>query len=248
MCFYYTIKKKPATKLVKNKIITSEQLQFINEASFVNGFEHPKMPIITKQDSSEVKFANWGFLPSSVKEDKDTKSFSDTYNTLNAKAETLVTSTLYSQAFKRQRCLIPASGFFEWRHIDKERIPYYICTTDDELFVFAGIYNQSIDAHGATTHSFAIVTTPANTLMEEIHNTKKRMPLIFPSQEAALWLEPKQEAATLQSLMKPFESNLLKAHSVRKFSPAAILDINSIAEPYNYQHIPKLFEKPNTLF
>ncbi|MBK8807347.1 MAG: SOS response-associated peptidase [Bacteroidales bacterium] len=248
MCFYYTIKKKPATKLVKNKIITNEQLQFINEVSFVNGFEHPKMPVIIKQDNNEVEYANWGFLPTSVMEVQDTSSFTDKYNTLNAKAETIETSTLYAQAFKLQRCLIPASGFFEWRHINKERIPYYISTTDDELFVFAGIYNHSIDAHGATAHSFAIVTTPANTLMEEIHNTKKRMPLILPSHEAALWLDAKQETAKLQSLIKPFESNLLKAHSVRKFSPAAILDINSIAEPYKYQHIPNLFEKPNTLF
>jgi putative SOS response-associated peptidase YedK len=120
---------------------------------------------------------------------------------LNAKGETLLTSPMFPEAALKRRCLIPSSGFVEWRHhypVGKkgkvlktsEKIPYQVgIKSDKEYFFIAGIYNPWTDrSTGETKDTFAIVTTEANSVMQMIHNSKNRMPAILPEEMAEQWL------------------------------------------------------------
>ncbi len=99
----------------------------------------------------------WGFLPFWADE-KDTS-----YSMINARADTLDSKRSYKRNFKRYRCLVPASGFYEWSGEKGDKQPYYIYPNEEPLFAFAGIYNvwESPDSD-ETIPTFTIVTTGAN--------------------------------------------------------------------------------------
>lgn len=250
MCFYYSITKKSINTLVKGQVVKENQLSLFEEQYIVNGFDHPRMPIITDSNPDELSHCQWGFMPSKVNSLEDAKAFLNNYNTLNAKAEEVSNSKLYADSFLNRRCLVLCSGFFEWREVKKEKIPYYITLKNDEIFVFAGIWNITTDTKGNTEKSFAILTIDANEFMAEIHNTKNRMPLILSPEDAKHWLTPNLSVEELNKIIKPLPSSEFKAHTIKKFLPANIKNLNSsdIIAYYNYPHIPDIFRKPDTLF
>jgi putative SOS response-associated peptidase YedK len=247
MCFYYSITKKSINKLVKGKLIKESQLSLFEEHYIVNGFDHPRMPVITDDRPNDIQQFQWGFLPGTV---DDSKAFLGKYNTLNAKAEEAENSRLYSESLNQRRCLVLCSGFFEWKQVKKEKIPYYITLKDDEMFVFAGIWNNTTESKGNTIQSFSILTIGANELMAEIHNSKKRMPLILNPETARLWLKPNLSINELKELLKPLSSSEMKAHTIKKFIPSEAKNIN-ISDIIAYYHYPvaqDVLTKSNTLF
>lgn len=240
MCFYYSITKKSINKLVKGKILDGSQLSLFEEHYIVSGFDHPLMPIITDESPSKIQYFQWGFLPDSI---SNPAEFLKKYNTLNAKAEEVTNSRLYSKSFFEKRCLVLCTGFFEWKHIKKEKIPYYITLKDDEMFVFAGIWNISTDFKKNIYKSFSVITVEANELMSDIHNTKKRMPLILKPELAKIWLNRNLTESQLNEIMKPYPTQEMKAHSIKKFLPSEASQINTsdIIAYYNYPHLTGLF-------
>lgn len=249
MCFYYAITKKSINALVKGKIIRNDQLSLFDEKYIVNGFDHPFMPVITDANPEDISFLKWGFLPSSVDTEEQAKDFLGRYNTLNAKSEELISSRLYEESYYNRRCLVLCSGFFEWRKVKKEKVPYYISLKDDEMFVFAGIWNETVDLKGQKTRTFSVLTIEANELMATVHNTKKRMPLILSPDDAHKWLQKGLDKETLSSLLKPIPSDKLKAHTIKKFLPAQAKNLNSsdIIAYYNYPEIFGLLAEQETL-
>jgi putative SOS response-associated peptidase YedK len=152
----------------------------------------------------------WGFLPPWLKNkeaaDKFRNGYKDVtgkyirgYTTLNATSEELL-GKMFKDAALHRRCLVPSNGFYEWRHVQvvgksgkllktPERFPYLVQMRDQPEFYFAGIYNPWTDKDTNTViNTFAIVTTEANTLMKQIHNSKERMPTILPGNLAEAWL------------------------------------------------------------
>jgi putative SOS response-associated peptidase YedK len=250
MCFYYSITKKSINKLVRGKVLNENQLSLFEEHFIVNGFDHPLMPVITDELPGEIQNFQWGFLLSSANSIEKAADFLGNYNTLNAKAEDIAHSHLYAHSFLHKRCLVLCSGFFEWRQVKKEKIPYYITLKDDELFVFAGIWNKSVIKDEGTIHSFAILTIEANEIMAAIHNTKKRMPLILSPEEAKQWLNPNLSVEELNKLIKPLPSAEFIAHSIKKFIPSNSINLDTpeIIAYYNYPHIPDILSNPETLF
>ena len=121
MCFYYSITKKSINTLVKGSIIKETQLSLFEEKYIVNGFEHPKMPIVMDSNPTHISQVQWGFMPSQIKSIEHGFEFLGKYNTLNAKSEDITQSHLFSEAFAKQRCLVLCSGFFEWRKVKKEK-------------------------------------------------------------------------------------------------------------------------------
>lgn len=249
MCFYYAITKKSINALVKGKIIRNDQLSLFDEKYIVNGFDHPFMPVITDANPEDISFLKWGFLPSSVDSEEQAKDFLGRYNMLNAKSEEVNSSRLYEESFYNHRCLVLCSGFFEWRKVKKEKVPYYITLKDDEMFVFAGIWNETTDGKGQKTRTFSVLTIEANELMATVHNTKKRMPLILSPDDALKWLQKGLDKETLNSLLKPIPSEKLKAHTIKKFLPAQAKNLNSsdIIAYYNYPEIFGLLSEQETL-
>jgi putative SOS response-associated peptidase YedK len=151
----------------------------------MNGFSHPKVPIITNEKPSTFQFFEWGLLPPWAKD----KAFQK--NTLNARIETIGEKPSFKQV-QSNRCLIPATGFYEWQWLDalgKNKQKYFLTVQDQEAFAFAGLWSRWKDFNtGYTLGTYTIITQPAAGLMREIHNSKLRMPWILAPEEETNWL------------------------------------------------------------
>lgn len=133
----------------------------------------------------------WGFLPHWYKRPNDGPLL------INARAETIAEKPAFRSAARERRCLIPASGFYEWtKDADGNRLPWYIFPSQGEVLAFAGVY-QTWDKADDPITTCAIVTTQANQKMSSIHH---RMPVILAEHDWALWLgEAGHGAATLMT-------------------------------------------------
>lgn len=174
MCYHY---QEPAK--IQFKGVAQQQA-----ARRLNGFDHPDTLIFTHQNNG-FETARWGLLPSFARD------ASAAAHTLNARVETLSTKPSFREVL-HQRCLVFADGFYEWQWRNPAgtiKKQYYITAIDQAPLIFAGLFahwTHPISAQSITT--FTIVTTAADTFMAEIHNTKKRMPIMLPPQAADQWL------------------------------------------------------------
>lgn len=125
----------------------------------------------------------WGLIPAFA------RGVAGKYSTINARVETITTSPAYRTAWRRgQRCLMLASGFYEWQDRPAGRQPFYIQCADQPAFCFAGLWDTSTTAEGETIESCTIITLPASPMMREIHNTKFREPAIARTEALETWL------------------------------------------------------------
>ena len=225
MCFYYAILKTNAKSLIKNGIIKEEQLSLFPESQFVKGFDFPFMPVVSSQNQETIQMYRWGFVPPHITTDEKATDFLHRYNTLNAKAESLFESRLFGESARKKRCLVLCSGFFEWRHKNpgkknSEKYPFYVSLKDEGMLVFGGIWEKFTNHEtGEIIHTYAIITTPANELMELVHNSKKRMPLIIKPENALKWLDNNLDEEQIKSFLKPFDAAKLKARPIKKINP-----------------------------
>jgi len=149
----------------------------------------------------------WGLIPSWSKEPR-TK-----FSTINARAETITKSPAFRGPFQHRRCLVPASGFYEWRQTPKGKQPYCIQLKDGELFAFAGLYDIWCDSEGNELYSYTIITTTPNDLVAPIHN---RMPAILRRADEDAWLDKTTDRARLLSLLAPYPIEEMKAYIVSR--------------------------------
>jgi putative SOS response-associated peptidase YedK len=160
---------------------------------------------IIRAENREFKWLRWGLIPHWAKD----KSIGN--KLINARAETVAEKPSFKSAFKHSRCLIIASGFYEWQRQEKGKQPFLIQRTDNLPFAFAGLWS-SWNKDGETIDSCTIITTEANKIMIPIH---QRMPVILKSDDYDLWLDSTvRQPELLQPLLQPFDSDLLKAHPV----------------------------------
>lgn len=158
------------------------------------------VPIIRDTgEGRELLLARWGLVPHWSKEDKLK------YSTINARAETVADKPVYREPFKHKRCLIPATGFYEWQQQDGAKTPYHIHMPGGTLFAFAGLW----DHWGAGERAFdscAVIVTGANATMQSIHN---RMPVILNPAQYNTWLNTDHfDRAQLEALLVPFGGTL----------------------------------------
>jgi len=172
-------------------------------------FDKP-MPIITDENPDTAVIGDWGLLPFFSKD----RSFQE--KTLNAVIEELDQKNSYKNSINK-RCLVLVNGFYEWRSLDKfgnpdpegklKQLHRIHLDNGDKPFALAGIYNIWNDI---TT--FSICTTKANTLMADVHNSKKRMPVVLNEQDHAKWLNnseyldfahPKYDAKLILENLEP---------------------------------------------
>jgi putative SOS response-associated peptidase YedK len=144
-------------------------------------------PIIrNSRDTHERELAalRWGLIPFFTKQISDVKGIS----TINARAESVETSPTYREPFKKRRCLVPASGFYEWKKLDaKNKQPFAFDLVNGGMLAFAGLWDGWKDpANGHWLQTFTIITTEANELVAPVHN---RMPFILRPQDYDRWLD-----------------------------------------------------------
>lgn len=174
---------------------------------YVSAFDFPTWRIVTKNDTLETM--QWGLIPAWFK-DSDFKEIAAM--TLNARIESVNEKASFKHLLHRQECIIPSTGFFEWKHVGKEKIPYFIYPSTGSIFSMAGLYDSWINPISGLQHkTFSMLTCPANSVMEEIHNTKKRMPLILEPNQENQWLEGKLNT---DDMLQPISSDFIKAHEV----------------------------------
>jgi putative SOS response-associated peptidase YedK len=131
-------------------------------------------------------------------------------STINARAESIQKSPTWREPFKKRRCLIPASAFYEWKRIDpKTKRPYVFTVNDQWIFAFAGLWDAWKDGQGHWLQSFSIVTTEANELMSEVHT---RMPVILHPRDYDRWISREVTDQPPIDLLRPYESDEMEKH------------------------------------
>lgn len=153
----------------------------------------------------ELKVMRWGLIPAWAKDPKiGAKMF-------NARAETVAEKPSFKKSLRFQRCIIPASAFFEWKGAAGAKVKQRIARQDGEMFGFAGLYDtwKSPDGHSIATCT--IITTTPNSVLAPIHN---RMPVILLPDDEEAWLSPDlTEVEPLVSMLKPYPDDLLEAQA-----------------------------------
>ena len=155
------------------------------------------MPVIVKNGKNHVESMRWGLIPFWAKE------MSIGFRMINARAEGIEKKPAYRRPYKGQRCLIPASFFFEWTTIGAKKIPYLIKVKNQNIFSMAGLWDIWQDSNGNEIHNYTIITTKPNKLISKIHD---RMPVILSTENEKRWLS--------QKLVKP--DNILGSYSAQK--------------------------------
>lgn len=240
MCYYNSISITKGTKVSINGI--TKELPTI-ERPLQSGFDYGDWPII-KPNGNDFTFelAHWELIAPWVNSSLEVMKGREKFNTLNATAERLLESKLFKQPALKRRCLVLSSGFYEWRHYKPEgakkevAYPYYISLIDQPFFYMAGIYQPWVDIEsGETMDTFAIVTTQANGLMEQIHNKKKRMPTILNEAQASEWISPKlPENRIMELACSQYDEKQMEAYTIRK-------DLRTAFDPkdeFVYQELP----------
>jgi putative SOS response-associated peptidase YedK len=150
--------------------------------------------VLSEKGMRRLELMRWGLVPSWAKE-------IGTFSTFNARDDGLTTKPMFRGAWKAgQRCIIPASSFFEWRNPDKQ--PFAIASGNKGPLAFAGLWDEWTPKGGAPLRSCTIITCEPNSLLAAIHD---RMPVILGEEDWAVWLgESHANENTLLKLLKPF--------------------------------------------
>ncbi len=166
--------------------------------------------LVVREDRERGRLADlyrWGLIPEWAKDPAIGNKLA------NARGETVADKPSFRAAFRRWRCLVPASGFYEWKSVGGRKQPYYIRPKGGELFALAGI-GERWNGPDGPLHTVCLITTEPNELMREIHD---RMPVIVPREDYAAWLDPgNQDAAKLKGLIRSLPAGRMEAYPVSK--------------------------------
>jgi putative SOS response-associated peptidase YedK len=166
----------------------------------------PVAAVRATDEGRELVLLRWGLIPSWSKDAQIG------YKLINARAETVAEKPSFRSTFKQRRCLIPASGFYEWaKQGTGRKQAYFICPRAGELFSFAGLWERWHDPEGEEVESCTILTTTANELMRPIH---ERMPVILDLSAEEQWLDPRSAPDSLSALLVPFAADQMEAFPV----------------------------------
>ena len=170
------------------------------------------VPVVIQAQEERV-FApmRWGLIPSWGKDPTIANRM------INARLESVRTKPSFRSCLKQKRCLIPATGFYEWRAVkgNKGKIPMWISLKNQDIFAFAGLWDEWLDPQHNKIQTFTIITTEANSFLQSIHS---RMPVILEANAEDSWLEPsiKDSQQVLHNL-KQVSVDLMQAHAVSAY-------------------------------
>lgn len=230
------------------RLVKNDWPEAVYSRYHANGFSHPKLPTINSV--GDFQFLSWGLVPHWAKD--SAQAAISAKQCLNARNDGILEKPSFRDSIRKRRCLILVDGFYEWMEYKKEKIPHYITLADRKPFAFGGIWaTWNNKATGETRTTCSIVTTEANPLMERIHNTKKRMPLILPKEHEEIWLNDAISDSDIKDLMQPLPEQYLEAHTISKLitSREEKTNVPEIKQVYQYPELqPAKDEKPLSLF
>lgn len=186
-------------------------------------------PILRLGDDGlrELVMAKWGLIPSWAKDAAIGNRM------INARAETAAEKPAFRAAMKKRRCIVPASGFYEWQKIEGSKVkqPWHIHSADAPIIGMAGLWERwrgPTDSGDTSIDSFTILTTTPNALMKRLHD---RMPVILSPDEYEAWLDPDSAPDHVASLLDPAPDGTLVAHTVSTRVNSPHNDDQSLVSP-----------------
>lgn len=162
------------------------------------------IPVIVHTNETLLTEMMWGYKPHWIPGfDREM---------INAKSETVDTKSVFKPAFLHHRCLILSTGFYEWKKVGTQKVPYFFSLNSHPLFAFAGIYSSPDPKQALIGASTAILTTEPNEVVATVHT---RMPVILTGESARMWLE-EQEPPVLKNLLKSYPASSMKSFEVSR--------------------------------
>lgn len=153
---------------------------------------------------------------------------------INARAETITEKPSFREAFRKRRCIVPTTGFYEWRQSDGKggKQPFYFYVTEREVFGFAGLYEEWVDRQsGELLETCTIITTEANEVLKPVHH---RMPVILKPEDYEMWLDEKvEDEEGLEKLLAPYPAEEMRSHPVSKSVNIPDSDSRELIAPLN---------------
>ncbi|ADN35741.1 protein of unknown function DUF159 [Methanolacinia petrolearia DSM 11571] len=164
------------------------------------------IPVVCQDgnENPEVVFAKWGLVPFWKKNDESGAWL------INARSDSLTEKPAFRDNFREHRCLIPANGFYEWRHEGTRKVPYYI-HFDRPLIAFAGIYDTWTAPEGDGRNSCCIITAGANAEVKQVHD---RMPAILSGKDCRRWLSPGLSQDDYLAMLRPYPAEETEVYAV----------------------------------
>jgi len=193
----------------------------------------PTQPIVAIWEAEgrrEARFARWGLVPGWVKDPREFPLL------VNARVETMAEKPAFRDALKHGRCIVPASGYYEWHtNPDKTKQPYYITMQHGRPMALAGLYTSWMGPNGEEIDSVATITVAANEQLSEIHH---RMPAILEGAAIDDWLNVRDvRAREARQLALPLADGALKFHPVStrvnsaRDDDAGLIDAVTVSKP-----------------
>jgi putative SOS response-associated peptidase YedK len=176
-------------------------------------------PIVFGDDERELDFARFGMHPDWFKQRNR--------DLINLRRESLIEKPFFRRQLKRNRCIVPVTGFFEWQRVGNRKTPFRFHPAEDELFSLAGIWEIDL-FRGQKTPSFAIVTGPPNSKMKHVH---ERMPVILNDDDVEGWLSPETSIEELIDMMGVLPDDEMEYHRVSTEVNSPQNDYPSLVEP-----------------
>lgn len=214
MCYHTSVKVK-ATELAKLLNAPFPRQEFYEEFNHANGFAHPSLAVLSVDHGRSINVYNWGLIPFWVKNWNAALKLRN--QTLNARSEEVFKKPSFRDSIMTRRCVIPVTGFFEYKHVGKDKIPYYIHPKEHPLFYLAGIFSYWTNpATRDEMTTFSILTGAANEMMSDIHNSVKRMPLMLDREVINDWISYDLSPGSIKELMNPCDDSNMAAYTVSK--------------------------------
>jgi putative SOS response-associated peptidase YedK len=191
MCGRFSIVKK-AEDIEQRFSAKLDKSQYVINA---NASPTQKLLVMTSNNKEEIQFYHWGLM---MPWSKDLKEMSKLFN---LRSETLLEKPVFGNLLKKQRCLVIADAFYEWKKEARLKTPYRITVRDEKIFCFAGVWNQWKDSGGILFQTFTIITTSPNNLIKTIHD---RMPVILDEKNEKDWLNDDFASSEALDLLLPY--------------------------------------------
>ena len=165
------------------------------------------VPVVVERDGTRaLELMHWGFRPSWL------KGTGKRQPPINARAETLLEKPMFRGLTKAKRCIVPASGFYEWRKVDGRKQPFYLTSEDGEAWGFAGLYDLTHEDENDAAGSFTIITTAANSLVAPLH---ERMPAILRREDEEEWVSRDvTDPIQVERLLQPYPEDAMRVYAV----------------------------------
>ncbi len=191
-----------------------------------------KTPILRDAGCRSVKQMKWGLIPSWA---KDT---SMGLKLINARSESLLEKPSFQHLVPSQRCIVLTDGYYEWKQQGRQKIPYYIQSTDKKLLPMAGLWDAWVSTEGETIHSYTVITTSSPNSITHIHH---RMPVILPYANLDIWLQHTEyNINQAMETLKPME-NGLKNYTVSSLVNSPVNNSAQCIEPKEIARTLDLF-------